>query len=215
MAFSFPRIYPILDSSFVPQAGRAEFLDTLGRKLADSGVTLLEYRNKTGADSELLSDCEILRQAMPAVKLILDDRADLVAQTGFDGVHLDAGDISVAEARALLGPDRMIGTYGGPADDSFMLLTGILREPADYFAIGPVFATTTKQTSKPPIGIDGVRELRFQAGPATVLTAAAGITFETAPQVIAAGATTVAVASALFRASDPALEFRRWKERLG
>ncbi len=215
MAFSFPRVYPILDSSFVPQANRAQFLDTLGHALADAGVTLLEYRNKAAADAEILADSEILRRALPSAKLILDDRADLVAETGFDGVHVDAGDISIAEARALLGPERIIGTFGGPADDYFMLLTGILREPADYFAIGPVFATTTKQTSKPPIGIDGVRELRFQAGPATILTAAAGITLETAPLVLAAGASTVAVAAAIFRAADPAAEFRRWRERLG
>lgn len=214
MAFSFPRVYPILDSSFLPQSGRATFLDSLARSLAESGVTLLEYRNKTGAAQEILADAEILRRAMPATKLILDDRSDLVAQIGFDGVHVDTGDVSVAEARQLLGPDRIVGTYGGPADDYFMFLTGILSQPADYFAIGPVFRTTTKQTSKPPIGIDGVRELRFQAGPDTVLTAAAGITIETAPQVIQAGASTVAVASALFRAADPAAEFRRWSERL-
>jgi thiamine-phosphate pyrophosphorylase len=214
MAFLFPRIYPILDSSFLPQANRAAFLDSLARSLAESGVTLLEYRNKTGAVREILADAEILRRAMPATKLILDDRADLVAQAGFDGVHVDAGDVSVAEARKLLGPDRIIGTFGGPANDYFMLLTGILSEPADYFAIGPVFTTTTKQTSKPPIGIDGVRELRFQAGPNTILTAAAGITLETAPQVIAAGATSVAVAGAIFRAENPAIEFRRWSERL-
>lgn len=214
MVFSFPRIYPILDSSFLPQANRAVFLDSLGRSLAESGVTLLEYRNKMGAVHEVLTDAEILRRAMPATKLILDDRADLVEQVGFDGVHVDAGDISVAEARKLLRPDRIIGTYGGPADDNFMLLTGILSEPADYFAIGPVFTTTTKQTSKPPIGIDGVRELRFQAGPDAVLTAAAGITFETAPQVIAAGATSVAVAAAIFQVENPALEFQRWDKRL-
>lgn len=214
MAFSFPRVYPILDSSFLPRAGRAEFLDRLGRELADSGVTLLEYRNKNAADADLLADCEVLRRAMPATKLILDDRADLVAQAGFDGVHVDAGDISVAEARHLVGPDRIVGTFGGPADDYFMLLTGILKQPADYFAIGPVFATTTKQTDKKPIGIDGVRELRFQAAPPIVLTAAGGITLETAPQVIAAGASTVAVASAIFRAADAAAEFRCWSERL-
>ena len=95
MGFSFPRIYPILDSSFIPAAGRAEFLRRLGGELAGAGVRLLQYRNKTGAESEILSDAAILRSAMPAlqVKLILDDRADLVVQTGFDGVHVDAGDV--------------------------------------------------------------------------------------------------------------------------
>jgi thiamine-phosphate pyrophosphorylase len=210
MAFSFPRVYPILDSSVIPRTGRAEFLTSLGRALAEAGVTLLEYRNKTGSDAELLADAAILRRALPAAKLILDDRADLVAQVDFDGVHVDAGDISVSEARRILGPNRIIGTFAG----SDSLIPGILTQPADYFAIGPVFATTTKQTDKRPIGIEGVRKLREQAGPEAVLSAAAGITLETAPQVIEAGATMVAVAAAIFRAADPAEEFRRWQERL-
>jgi thiamine-phosphate pyrophosphorylase len=103
-----------------------------------------------------------------------------------------------------------VGTFAG----SDALIAGVLDEPANYFAIGPVFATTTKQTDKRPIGIDGVRRLREQAGPDVVLTAAAGITIETAPLVIEAGATTVAVAAGIFSAPDPAAEFRRWRERL-
>jgi thiamine-phosphate pyrophosphorylase len=205
---SFPRIYPILDSSAIPVADRADFLRRLGSSLAGAGVTLLEYRNKAGSESELLADAAILREALSfgKVKLILDDRADLVDQTGFDGVHVDAGDMSPREARKLLGPGRIIGTFGG----SDSLAPGVLDEPADYFSIGPVFATTTKQTSKAPIGIEGVRHLRDQAGSNVVLVATAGITLETAPLVLAAGANTVAVAAAIFRAADPAAEFRRW-----
>jgi thiamine-phosphate pyrophosphorylase len=80
MSFSFPKIYPILDSAVIPQAGRAEFLRRLGSELTEAGVTLLEYRNKTGSEAELLADAAILRAVLPAgkVKLILDDRADLV-----------------------------------------------------------------------------------------------------------------------------------------
>jgi thiamine-phosphate pyrophosphorylase len=213
MAFLFPKIYPILDSSVIPAVDRAAFLNRLGNELAAAGVTLLEYRNKTGADAELLVDAKILRAAMPGpnIKLVLDDRADLVEQTGFDGVHVDAGDMSAAEARELLGPNRIVGTFGG--SDSF--LPGILDAPADYLAIGPVYSTTTKQTSKAPIGPDGVRRLRQQAGPEKILTAAAGITLETAPAVLAAGASAVAVAAAIFRAPDPAAEFRRWLAELG
>ena len=213
MAFSFPRIYPILDSATIPATGRAEYLQRLGRSLTDAGVTLLEYRNKTGSDAELLADAAALRAAMPAaqVKLILDDRADLVAAAGFDGVHVDAGDMPPAEARRLLGPSRIVGTFGG----SDALLPGILAEPADYLAIGPVFPTTTKQTDKPPIGVEGVQRLRAQARPDTVLVAAAGITLATAAAILAAGATTVAVSAAIFRADDPAAEFRRWLQQLG
>ena len=213
MAFLFPPIYPILDSSFVPALGRAKFLRGLGAALADAGVTLLEYRNKTGTYEELRADAEILREALPdgQVKLILDDRAELVEALGFDGVHVDAGDVSVREARRMVGPNRIVGTFAG----SDALIPGILEEPANYFAIGPVFATTTKQTDKPPIGVEGVRRLRAQAGTEVVLTAAAGITLETAPLVLEAGAATVAVAAALFGRADPAAEFRRWERVIG
>ena len=213
MSSSFPKVYPILDAAVIPAAGREEFLRRLGGSLAEAGVTLLEYRNKTGTDAELLADAAILRAALPAptIKLILDDRADLVEIAGFDGVHVDAGDVSPAEARRLLGPERIVGTFGG----SEAFLPGILNEPVDYFAVGPVYPTTTKQTPRTPIGPEGVRRLRAQAGPERVLTAAAGITLETAPLVLAAGASAVAVSAAIFRTPDPAAEFLRWKAELG
>jgi len=208
MSFSFPTVYPILDAGVIPQIGRAEFLRRLGGELAEAGVTLLEYRNKTGSDVELLADAAILRVALPAgtVKLILDDRVDLVERTEFDGVHVDAGDATPAEARPLLGPDRMIGTFGG----SEALVPGILYEPADYLSIGPVFSTTTKQTAKAPIGTAGVRRLREQSGPNVVLVALGGVTRETAPEILVAGASVVGVSAAIFRTADPAAEFRRW-----
>jgi thiamine-phosphate pyrophosphorylase len=208
----WPRIYPILDSSFIPATGRAEFLHKLGSDLAEAGVALLEYRNKAGGEAELLADAEILRRSMPAgqVKLILDDRADLVENIGFDGVHVDAGDVSPAEARKLLGPGRIIGTFGGGA----ALVPGILQTPADYFSIGVVYPTRTKKVTAPPIGIEGVRHLREQAGPGPVLVAIGGITPPRAAAVLAAGATVLAVAGGLFRQPDPAAEFRKWMAEL-
>jgi thiamine-phosphate pyrophosphorylase len=213
MSFTFPKVYPILDSSIIPAAGRAEFLSRLGGSLADAGVTLLEYRNKTGAEAELLADAAVLRGALPLgqVKLILDDRADLIEKAGFDGVHVDDGDGTPAEARRLLGPDRIIGTFGGGA----ALVPGILQTSADYFSIGAVFPTRTKQVAAPPIGIEGVRRLREQAGPGPVLVAIGGITLATAPAALDAGATLVAIAGALFRQADPAAEFRKWRAALG
>ncbi len=212
MAFSFPKIYPILDSSIIPSVNRTEFLHRLGSELASAGVTLLEYRNKSGSDAEILADTAILRAVLPAqnFKLILDDRADLVEQSGFDGVHVDAGDVSAAEARQLLGPSRIIGAFGGSTE----FLPGAFDSPADYLAIGPVFTTTTKQTSTPPIGPEGVRRMRELAGPARVLTAAGGVTLATAPSILAAGASAVSVSAAIFRAPNPAAEFRRWAREL-
>ena len=212
MPFHFPKIYPILDSSCIPSDKRSEFLHRLGSSLAGAGVTLLEYRNKSGSESEILADASILRAAMPApnIKLILDDRVDLIEQTDFDGAHVDTGDLAPSQARRLLGPDRILGTYGGTES----LLPGILSAPADYFSVGPIFPTVTKQTTKSPIGPEGVGRLRDEAGPDPVLVAVGGVTLDTAPAVLAAGATTIAVSAALFRTADPAAEFRKWLQTL-
>jgi thiamine-phosphate pyrophosphorylase len=213
MPQSFPRIYPILDASFLPLADRSAFVARLGAELTDAGVTLLEYRNKTGSDDQILTDGEALRAAMPAgkVRLIIDDRVDLVVGLQFDGVHVDAGDASPADARRLLGPGRIVGTFGG----SEALVEDILLAPADYLSIGPVFPTRTKQTSKPPIGPEGVKWLRAQAGPGPVLVAVGGITRATVAKVILAGADVVAVAGGIFRQPDPAAEFRLWLAEIG
>jgi thiamine-phosphate pyrophosphorylase len=212
--YQFPKVYPILDASFIPATGRAEFLRRLGGSLAEAGVTLLEYRNKTGTEAELLADADLLRASLPAgqVKLILDDRVDLIDKIGFDGVHVDEGDLKPVEARKLLGPGRIIGTFGGGAAG---MVPGILEAPADYFSIGPVFATRTKQTSSPLVGMEGVRRLRAEAGVGPVLVAIGGITLAMAAEALSAGATVVAIAGALFRQTDPAAEFRRWLAKLG
>ena len=212
MPHSFHRVYPILDASILPAADRAVFLHRLGSELTEAGVTLLEYRNKTGNAAELLADCEALRAAMPAgkVRLILDDHADLVDRLQFDGVHVDAGDASPAEARRLVGPNRMVGTFGG----SEALVEDILLAPADYLSIGPVFPTRTKQTSKPPIGTEGVKWLRSQAGSGPILVAVGGVTRATAAKVILAGADVVAVSEGLFGQPNPAAEFRAWLAEL-
>lgn len=213
MVFRYPRIYPILDASILPLTGRPQFLRKLGNALTKSGVRLLEFRNKISSTADLLKESVALREAMPPeqVKLILDDREDLVLEAGFDGVHLDSGDVPPSEARWLLGPEKIIGTFGG----SGSLLPGVFTEPANYFAIGPVFETRTKQTTKKPIGVEGVRKLRTEAGHGVVLSAAGGITFETAQAVLDAGVNMVAVSEAIFHTSDPAAEFRRWKDQFG
>ena len=104
-----------------------------------------------------------------------------------------------------------MGTFGG----SEALVSGILAQPADYLSIGPVFPTRTKQTTKAPIGIEGVRRLRAEAGAGPVLVAVGGITLATAAEALAAGASMVAVASGIFRQADPAAEFRKWMAELG
>jgi thiamine-phosphate pyrophosphorylase len=86
----------------------------------------------------------------------------------------------------------------------------ILLAPIDYLSIGPVFATRTKQTDKTPIGIEGVKRLREQAGPGPILVAVGGITRATAAEAIRAGADAVAVSEGIFGVPDPPAEFRSW-----
>ena len=212
MSWKIPLVYPILDASFLPAEGRVVYLERLGHSLADAGVGLLEYRNKTGTDAEVLGDALVLREAMQVgqVRLVLDDRVDVALAAGFDGVHVDAGDLPPAVARSLMGGQRLVGTSAGNEEQ----LMGALGSPVDYIAFGPVFPTTTKQTSATPIGIDGVRSFRAMTGAQATLVAAAGITLETAPLILAAGADAVAVAAALFRSGNPAEEFGKWMGRL-
>jgi thiamine-phosphate pyrophosphorylase len=210
MGFLPSRVYPILDASFIPVTSRAAFLDRLGRELTDAGVRLMEYRNKTGTDAEVLADARALRLTMPRAMLIMDDRVDVALAARFDGVHVDTGDLPPAEARLLMGVAATIGTSAS----SEAKLAEALAGGADYIAFGPVFPTTTKQTSVPPIGLEGVARFRALAGVAPVLVAAAGITLETAPAVLAAGADVVAVSAAIFQKEHPAAEFRRWIEVL-
>jgi len=211
MGILLPKVYPILDSSCIPGSGREAFLDRLGRSMADAGVRLLEYRNKSGTDAQTLADARILRSAMHETTLILDDRVDVAMAACFDGVHVDVGDLSPVDARALLGSGAVVGTSASTEAD----LSAALGSGADYIAFGPVFPTTTKQTSALPIGIEGVRRFRAVAGAGPLLVAAAGIMLETAPEILEAGADAVAVAAAIFRVDDPAKEFKRWMAVLG
>jgi len=211
MSFVLSKVYPILDDSFLPATGRAEFLERLGRSLADAGVGLMEYRSKLGSDAEVLADARVLRVAMPDARLVMDDRVDVAMAAGFNGVHVDAGDLPPAEARLLMGAEAVIGTSAS----SEAQLAEALASGANYISFGPVFPTTTKRTPAAPMGIEGVTRYRSIAGAGPVLVAAAGITLETAPSILEAGADAVAVAAAIFRAGDPAAEFRRWTAVLG
>jgi thiamine-phosphate pyrophosphorylase len=116
----------------------------------------------------------------------------------------------VDAARRLMGAGAIVGTSASSEAE----LNAALGRAADYVAFGPVFPTMTKQTSAAPIGIEGVRRFRIIAGMGPLLVAAAGITLETAPAILEAGADSVAVSAAIFRCEDPAVEFRRWIELL-
>jgi len=190
----FPPLYPILDATFLPaDESRGEVLGGLVRSLAEVGVRILQYRNKKGSDADILRDTAVMRAAAPAnLKLILNDYVDLVGEAGFDGVHLGQGDMLPHEARALLGPEAIIGIS---THNDAQLLAAI-SEPVDYVAIGPVFATTSKENPDPVVGLEGVKLARRLTDKPVV--AIGGITLTNAAEVWGAGADSIALISAIF-----------------
>jgi thiamine-phosphate pyrophosphorylase len=193
-----PRLYAIADRAcFADAAALYRFVE----ELLAAGVTLIQYRNKQGSEREMLAEArEIRRLAGSRAKLIMNDRADLALAADFDGVHVGQDDLSPAAVRAILGPDRWLGVSTHNPEQ----LAWADKTDANYLAIGPVFATGSKQNPDPVIGLDGVRRARqFTRKP---LVAIGGITCQRAPEVIAAGADSVAVISALVREPRRAAE---------
>ena len=191
-----PRLYPILDlDSLATLAGEGQLLATLtahARALAEAGCTVLQYRAKTLAPREALAQARELRRLLPQATLIMNDRADLCLATGFDGVHVGQDDLSPEAVHAVIGPQRVVGlSTHNPAQ-----FAAALHEPVDYLAIGPVFATGSKQNPDPVVDVVGVSEARRlldESGKKVPLVAIGGITRQNAEQVLRAGADSVAV----------------------
>ena len=193
-----PRLYPILDAGCFSDASS---LIAAAEQLTAAGATLIQYRNKSGNARVMLEQAQELREALRAgapashLRLIMNDRADLCLAAEFDGVHVGQEDLSPESVRTIIGPDRWLGVSTHNPEQ--------LREAdltsADYLAIGPVFATSSKERLDSVVGLDGVRQAR--ALTRKPLVAIGGITRANARSVIDAGADSIAVISDLLR--DP------------
>lgn len=187
------RLYPIVDAGLF---STAEDLLAFADCLAGAGCTLVQYRNKSGDARNMLLQATALRKRLgAAVRLIMNDRADLCLAAQFDGVHVGQDDLSPESARRIIGPDRWLGVSTHNPEQ----LRAADLTSADYLALGPVFQTSSKQNPDPVVGLEGVR----WAGELTSkpLVAIGGITRANARSVIDAGADSVAVISDLLR--DP------------
>ena len=188
-----PRLYAILDAGLVPDA---DALLRMAGELAAAGVTLIQYRNKTGSPREILDQARTLRQSLPSrVTLILNDRADLCVAAELNGVHLGQDDLSPTAARRVIGGERWLGvSTHNPEQVRAANLTD-----ANYIAIGPIFPTTSKHNPDPVVGLDGIRRARELTG--KPLVAIGGITRENCRSVVEAGADSVAMISRLISGS--------------
>jgi thiamine-phosphate pyrophosphorylase len=195
-----PRFYPILDAGLLLRAGLS--VESFARELREAGIRFLQYRDKDAADEVLLERAALLRRIFPPSdsRLILNDRVPLVLSAGYDGVHVGQDDLSPAEARALLGPEVIVGisTHGESQ------LVKAADSPVDYVAIGPVFATSSKQVPDPVVGLEGVRAARALTD--KPLVAIGGITRANCAAVIEAGADSVAVISDLIQSPGKSIE---------
>jgi thiamine-phosphate pyrophosphorylase len=181
-----PRYYPILDTASLERRGVS--LEAATSALLEGGARILQLRHKAHFSRELFEQAERVAAlcAQSGAILILDDRADLATILNA-GVHLGQDDLPPAEARRILGNERIIGFSTHSAHQ----LQQAQEEPADYFAFGPIFPTGSKENPDPVVGLDGLRTIRTLT--AKPLVAIGGITRENAHSVLDAGADAVAV----------------------
>lgn len=188
-------LYLVTDRAMTASRGLVETV----RAAAAGGATMVQLRDKEADDADLVARARALVEAFAgtALRVIVNDRADIAVAAGAHGVHLGQDDGDPARARALLGPGAIIGQSAGDLGELARVDPGLV----DYVGIGPFASTATKGDAGAPLGAAGFARLRA----ATPLPAVAigGIGPANAAQAIAAGADGVAVVSAICAASDP------------
>jgi len=201
MRLVLPRLYVILDAALLTVSETE-----CAQKLADAGVRLLQYRNKSASSGELFESSKRLASqlAPQGVTFVVNDRADVASLVDAIGVHVGQEDLSVEAARQVIGTEKWVGV----STHNLEQFERAAATSADYVAVGPVFATSTKANPDPVVGIDFLRRVR--ALTTKPIVAIGGITLDRAAEVIRAGANSVAVASDILRAPDPGRRARQY-----
>lgn len=199
-------VYGVLD----PARTRGRDLATLTDAALCGGVTFLQLRIKSQNTRELLAAAFGVVEVTRAhnVPLVINDRVDIAYAVKADGVHLGDEDMPPNHARSLLGEEAIIGQ----TIHSFHEAETFAISEADYFGVGAVYATASKERDAPPIGPGGFGEIRNaleRVAPGKPVVGIAGITSENCAPVMAAGADGVAVISDIFMADDVEAAARR------
>ncbi len=188
--------------------GERSIFDVVGAAIR-GGVDMVQLREKNLETREWLDLATQLTKLCRKHRIffLVNDRVDIAYGSGADGVHLGQEDFPVKLARKILGRSKIIGK----STHSLEQARKSAREDVDYIAVGPVFWTTTKKIDR-PVGVELIAEVgRFVKKP---IFAIGGIKPENAAEVRAAGATGVAVVSALMAAADITGEARRFRKAL-
>ena len=204
-SFHHIRLYGILDLGYVP----LENCEMMTRLMLEGGVQILQLRAKNVPKESLPP---LARQIAPIcrahdVPFIINDYPELVADCEADGVHVGQDDISVADARRLAGPNKIVGL----STHSLEQAVAAVSQAPDYIGFGPLFATATKPDYR-PIGIKDISEAhRLVELPVFCI---GGIKRENLLDVLAAGARRVVIVSGILQAKDPAKYTRECLELL-
>lgn len=188
------RLYVITGQSFLK-----------GRRLEDviaaairGGADTIQLREKDLNGRELLAAGQLLRRVTRELgaRLIVNDRIDVAKAVDADGVHLGQGDLPIEVARAILGPDKIVGLSTHNVEEA----VAAERAGANYIGLGPMKPTTTKLDTEPVVGPSGVREVRRHVR--LPIVAIGGIKQEDVAEIIRSGANAVAIISAIVGSDD-------------
>jgi thiamine-phosphate pyrophosphorylase len=192
---ALPPLYVILDAALLPSDPIV-----LTSQLLHAGVRLFQYRNKTAPAREVLQTARSLcaTASQGGATFIVNDRPDIARLASGAGVHLGQDDLDVAAARMILGRNAIIGL----STHNLQQFCAAIKTDADYIAVGPVFATSTKANPEPVVGVDLIKKARRLTSKPIV--AIGGIRLERVREAIDAGADSVAVISDILAAKNPA-----------
>ncbi|MBM64584.1 MAG: thiamine phosphate synthase [Acidobacteria bacterium] len=195
---SMPRLYAIVDAEI---ASRSEWTPPdLALAYLEGGARLIQIRAPGVNSNTLLRWCGDIAEAVAdtGAKLVVNNQCDVAIVTGAAGVHLGQDDLPVDAARQLLGQEAMIGLSTHNNEQ----IEAAIAQNVNYIAIGPIYDTDTKITGYQAVGLDAVRRAAVKAKGCPVV-AIGGITLARVPDLIEAGATSVAVISDLLTGGDP------------
>jgi thiamine-phosphate pyrophosphorylase len=213
---TLPPFYPVLDADVTASHGWT--VPELARACFAGGARLVQVRGKRVPGGPLLQMVEAVMAVAPQGALVVvNDRPDIARMAHAAGVHVGQEDVPVAEARAIVGPAALVGVSTHTEEQ----VVCALAEPLGYLAIGHIFATATKDAAYDALGLELVRRAfrrpergAARAGGPVPIVAIGGITLDRSPEVIGAGATSVAVVSDVFATGDPETRCRQFVDRL-
>jgi thiamine-phosphate pyrophosphorylase len=201
-----PTLYLVTDPDLI---GKRVLLDVVMRAVA-GGVTLVQLRDKRADARPLLEAAKALGEALAprGVPLLVNDRVD-VARAAGAGCHVGQTDLPVEAARAMLGPDAILGV----SIDQVEQARAVDPEHVDYLAYGPFAPTATKPDAGGPIGVAGLAAVR--ALTALPLVAIGGLDAGNLEGALRAGADGIAVVAAILAAADPEAAARALRDAIG